>query len=476
MITRLGALSLVTISLAAGSLTHGASAAAQQTAPVSPSPATAAAPRPEPPAGAEGGLERAYKKEFAFLGAQRRELKQRIEQMDTTAREEASDVGNQIERLEGELLALNAQGDRLQEQLEEAERAADTNAGSRETLEAVFDQAGTTLTKHGHALIDTDDFKALDDEAKIGKLFAVTSNVVSGLSGLRQTPGAFYLRDGTKTSGTVIRVGNIAAYGVSEAGSGALAPAGGGQMKLWTLPAADVAQALARNEQPDPLKVFLYESLDKQVTEDQNQTLLQHVDSGGLIGWLIVALGGLALLLILLRAAFLKSASTSTGDVLNSVGELVKQGDLNKALEECHRSKGSTGRVLAATIRNLDRDREHLEDIVSESILNESGHLNRFGAFILVLAAVAPLLGLLGTVTGMIQTFDIITVFGTGDPKLLSGGISVALVTTELGLAVAIPALVLGHLLSGWSERIKDDMEKAALRVTNLYHQTKAAA
>ncbi|HQY36049.1 MAG TPA: MotA/TolQ/ExbB proton channel family protein, partial [Pseudomonadota bacterium] len=75
----------------------------------------------------------------------------------------------------------------------------------------------------------------------------------------------------------------------------------------------------------------------------------------------------------------------------------------------------------------------------------------------------------LGTVTGMIQTFDVITEFGTSDPKLLSGGIAIALVTTEQGLMVAIPCLLLGSMLNGWAESIKDDMEKAALKVMNLY-------
>ncbi|HKX57517.1 MAG TPA: MotA/TolQ/ExbB proton channel family protein, partial [Xanthomonadales bacterium] len=135
----------------------------------------------------------------------------------------------------------------------------------------------------------------------------------------------------------------------------------------------------------------------------------------------------------------------------------------------CKELKGSTSRVVASAVRNLERDRAHIEDIVSEQILHESAHLNRFGAFILVIAGVAPLLGLLGTVTGMIATFDVITEFGTGDPKLLSGGISIALVTTEVGLAVAIPALIFGNLLSGWAESIKDEMEKAALHVINLY-------
>ncbi len=124
----------------------------------------------------------------------------------------------------------------------------------------------------------------------------------------------------------------------------------------------------------------------------------------------------------------------------------------------------------------LNRDRAHLEDIISESILNESSRLNRFGSVILVIAGVAPLLGLLGTVTGMITTFDIITEFGTGDPKLLSGGISIALVTTELGLAVAIPMLLLGNILSGWAESIKDDMEKGALRVINNFKEHRRTA
>ena len=87
----------------------------------------------------------------------------------------------------------------------------------------------------------------------------------------------------------------------------------------------------------------------------------------------------------------------------------------------------------------------------------------------MVIASVAPLLGLLGTVTGMITTFDVITEFGTGDPKLLSGGISIALVTTELGLIVAIPALMLGSLLNAWARNIRRDIEHSALRATNAF-------
>jgi biopolymer transport protein ExbB len=86
-----------------------------------------------------------------------------------------------------------------------------------------------------------------------------------------------------------------------------------------------------------------------------------------------------------------------------------------------------------------------------------------------VIAAVSPLLGLLGTVTGMIGTFDIITEFGTGDPKLLSTGISEALVTTKFGLVVAIPLLLVGNLLSSWGLRTKNGLERAALNVINTH-------
>ena len=90
---------------------------------------------------------------------------------------------------------------------------------------------------------------------------------------------------------------------------------------------------------------------------------------------------------------------------------------------------------------------------------------NRFSTVIPVIAAVAPLLGLLGTVTGMISTFEIITEHGTGDPRMLSSGISEALITTQLGLIVAIPMLLLGNILKGWSKKQMIGFEGLVLRV-----------
>ncbi|MFP4225112.1 MAG: MotA/TolQ/ExbB proton channel family protein, partial [Desulfobacterales bacterium] len=99
-------------------------------------------------------------------------------------------------------------------------------------------------------------------------------------------------------------------------------------------------------------------------------------------------------------------------------------------------------------------------------VLRQVPRLERFIATLSILAAVAPLLGLLGTVTGMINTFQVITLFGTGDPKLMSGGISEALVTTQLGLAVAIPIMLLHHFLERRVDKILGDIEEKGNKVT----------
>jgi len=423
------------------------------------------------PAYAQGtstNLEQSFQKEFAFLETQKRNLSQRLTEFQSVTGNKINKENLRIETLAQQLLSLERESERLNEQINNAERQADINQANGEIIEATYEQASATLADFGFDLNDDVGFSTLSNDEKLARLYAVSTDAIAELSEIQRKEGDFYLTNGTETEGTIIKIGEIASYGVSDQGSGALAPAGAGALKLWDKPSADTALSLAASAHPDTLKIFLYESLNKGVEEIKEKGLLKILESGGIIGWTIVVFGILVVIMIVLRILFLRAASASTGAVGNEVGNLVSAGDIEGALAFCRKKRGSTARVVAATLRNIDRDRDHLEDIVSESILHESSSLNRFGVFIIVIAAVSPLLGLLGTVTGMIATFDVITEFGTGDPKLLSGGISTALVTTELGLIVAIPALILGNLLSGWSNRIKDDMEKAALRVMNL--------
>jgi len=443
--------------------------------------AAAAAPPPEPvaeinPLKTQDELQAAYQKEYAFLDAQLRDLQQRVTDFAAQSQRAEREKEAQIDRTEGEYINLQSQADRINDMLSDAERQVSDVEDSRNTLEATFLQAGSTLQPYGLEVLRTEDFLSSGDAEKIETLFTETLGMLGNLGKVRKTQGAFFLTDGTEVEGTVVHIGNIASYGLSGDRGGALAPAGDDKFKVWSASTPEIAEALVAGQAPAALDIFLYESTAKAIEEKAGKTLLSVINSGGTIAWIIVGLGALAALLILLRIIFLRSASKSTGKVDKAVGNLVEEGRLDEALEACKRQKGSTANVVASAIRNLNRDREHIEDIISEQILHESAHLNRFGAFIIVIAAVAPLLGLLGTVTGMIATFDIITEFGTGDPKLLSSGISIALVTTEVGLAVAIPALIFGNLLSGWAESIKDDMEKAALHVMNRYKGRTAPA
>ncbi len=438
-----------------------------------------ATPAPVPPVNEQAArdqLEAAYQKEYAFLEAQLRDLRGRLDAFTAQSGEAERDKEARIDRTEGEWISLQSRAERLQDLITEASRELESVDDARTTLEATFLQADSTLEQYDVEELKSEAYLSSPDGERIDAVFGHAIRLLDQVGTLYEAEGPFFLRDGTEVQGRLIRVGNVAAYGVSAQGGGALAPAGEGRLKVWSEPAEETATALGGGGAPDVLGMFLFESESKAIEEQEGKTILGVINSGGTIGWIIVVLGIIGLVLAVLRFLFLRSASASTARIVEAVGSEVRKGNLEAALEACNRFKGSTAHVVRAAVRNLDRDRAHLEDIISEAILHESGYLNRFGAIILVIAGVAPLLGLLGTVTGMITTFDIITEFGTGDPKLLSGGISIALVTTELGLAVAIPMLLLGNILSGWAESIKDGMEKGALRVINNYKEHRRTA
>lgn len=168
-------------------------------------------------------------------------------------------------------------------------------------------------------------------------------------------------------------------------------------------------------------------------------TLKERVEQGGTVGYLIIALGVIGLLLALERLVSLSIASRKVTAQLK-----------NDAASD----NNPLGRVLLVAENNKQLDRESLELKLGEAILKETPALNRGVLFLKIIAVIAPLMGLLGTVTGMINTFQAITLYGTGDPKLMAGGISQALVTTVLGLVVAIPMVLLHTLVAGRSGRI----------------------
>lgn len=412
-------------------------------------------------------LKTAYKREYAFLDAQKRELQKRLLNFKKKSASDERKLVNKIDSLERGSVSRAEKIDQISAQLNTAEQNNTAGMERDEVLQMTYSQAEATLKKYN---IETDtkvNYTLGTDEEKVGFLFDNALTLVKSLGELRKTEGKFFLNSGKEVEGNLVLLGNIAAYGISKEGSGALVPAGADNLKLWRQPAQTTAIALDKNEQPEQLKIFLFESREKAIEETPEKTWLSVIDSGGVIGWIIVCLGGFAVLLIFVRIYLLYINSSDTQKLTEQITRLLHAGKMEKAQQICQTGHCAITRVMESTLRHIKDDRDHMEDIISEAILQESTVLNRFGTSILVIASVSPLLGLLGTVTGMISTFDIITEFGTGDPKLLSGGISIALVTTELGLIVAIPTLLFGSLLSAWSENIKLDMEVAALRITN---------
>lgn len=417
---------------------------------------------------ADEGLYEAYKKEFAYLEAQKKALQERLKTLEKREKSQVGGAQADLDRLQGHLLSLQTEADRLQDTLAEVERSDEQMGSGEDVVATTVDQANATFEKFGEKVDIPEQDGQKQYAAAIGELFDTGAGLMEKHQSVRSEKGEFFLADGTKTKGEIVYVGNIAAYGVSDEAAGALAPAGTGRLKLWKKDASKSARAVANGEQPQMLRAFLFESLDKAVEQQHEKTWLEIVNSGGIIAWVIVALGVLGVLLVLGRVFILWRAGANTKDLIDHAGKLVVAGKLDEALAYCKQTPGAAARVLSKTLERIDVEREELEDVVAESILHELPKLERFGSAILVFAAVAPLLGLLGTVTGMISTFDIITEFGTGDPKLLSGGISVALVTTQLGLIVAIPLLLVGNVLKGWAGNITTHMERGALRLMNL--------
>ena len=419
-------------------------------------------------AATESELERAYAKELAYLKAQKKMLSKRLTEVKSKQSKNITNAKHDLSVLQNMVLKRNAKSEKLEDELFRTHQNAQVISDDTSLLENVVMQAAATLKPLGV------DVKVNPEayQSSLETIFTQADAAIKKLSSLSIEKGNFYVKDGSEIEAKIVKIGNIASYAISDTASGALVPAGAGKFKLWNAPeAAATAKALASHQKLNSINMFIYEDANKEIADSVEKTVVDVISSGGIIGWVIMALGAVAILLVVLRVFFLLGASKSTGVLAKQALEKLLSEGKDEALAFMKSKKGSTARVIKSTIRNLDREREHIEDIVSEAILHESGRLDRFGSVILVVAAVAPLLGLLGTVTGMIATFDIITEFGTGDPKLLSGGISIALVTTELGLIVAIPVLMLGNLLGGWAERIKDSMEHSALHIINEYNK-----
>jgi biopolymer transport protein ExbB len=439
-------------------------------------------------------------REAARKAAEARAEQERLaEQAEAAILADRQKLTAEVGRLEAEQAMLEARLDSLQEHMvaqeEQREKLADRWAQSELDFKEISGNV-RLAAKNIETLLHQSPFTA-EDPDRLAQVTPLLSpgyfpdiDDISGLADVlfeeirlsgqvRLFEGEFVARDGQEATGTLLSLGKFtAAYRTpEETGFLNYSPEGRRLVALSSLPrgglAGDLDAYLAGESADVPIDISAGGAL-RQVSHQV--TLWEQIQAGGPIVWPILALAAAALLIVLYKAVYLNTMAGNTSKIMGRMNELAEQGDWEACEQLVTRKRSPVVHVLAAGLGARRADRETQESVLQEAILNQLPRVERGMAVLAVLGAVAPLLGLLGTVTGMIDTFRVITLYGTGDPKLMSGGISEALVTTELGLAVAIPIMLLHTFLSRRVSAIVGDMEERSVQLCNIFQKQRVNA
>lgn len=371
-----------------------------------------------------------------------------------------------------ELAAANALSDRLREEY-------DLNERSLAELETTLaERMGNLGELFGVVRQASGDIQAALDDSMVSAQFPGRTQFLTELSGRRELPTVAELRNlwsalvteiaesgkvvkftapvertsGEKQDMEIVRIGVFNAVSDGQFLDWDISKSRSQLIELSRQPASRFRD-MARNLQssaPGGVNDMAIDFTRGQILRAvvQSKTVMERFkEDSGLVGFVAVGLGGFGMLLCLWKAFSLYTTS----------GRMSRQ--LKSDIAD---KKNPLGRVLAVYTDNPNTDIETLELKLDEAILRETAPLENGLSFIKVLYVVAPLLGLLGTVVGMIETFQMITLFGTGDPRMMSGGISMALVTTVEGLVVAIPLTLAHSFLQGKAKALIQTLEEQA--------------
>ncbi|MBK1876961.1 MotA/TolQ/ExbB proton channel family protein [Pelagicoccus mobilis] len=291
---------------------------------------------------------------------------------------------------------------------------------------------------------------------------------MDGLSGGATYTGKAINTDGLLEDGTFVRFGPIT-YFASKSGSAGLVEQGNSEEPL-VQPIlqgefdAGLASLAGGQEGVLPIDATLDNAMAIEATKE---SIADHVKKGGIWVYPILGFAFLSLTVAAFKAFELSTLPKPKEGFLSEVLAKLANKDKEGAAHAANAATGPMGKMIQQGVKYSEHDPELVEEILYESMVDTQPKVMRLLPFISVTAAVAPLLGLLGTVTGMINTFNRIKIFGTGDAKSLSGGISEALITTEFGLIVAIPALLLYAILSRKAKSYIARMEKMSISFIN---------
>jgi biopolymer transport protein ExbB len=196
--------------------------------------------------------------------------------------------------------------------------------------------------------------------------------------------------------------------------------------------------------------------------------MLEFLVKGGPVMIPLLFCSVLALAIIVERCLSLRRRRLLKYDVLQRIEELLRDRKIPEASTLCKRYPSAMTRILLAAILNHDKSRQEIKEIIQDAGRQELPVLERFLTILGTIASISVLLGLLGTVIGMIRTFNVIAALGYGQPEALAGGISEALIATATGLAIAIPTLVFYNLFTSKLDSLVIEMEKNAIRMLSI--------
>ena len=325
-------------------------------------------------------------------------------------------------------------------------------------------QVGAQFPARAKTLADIHQADALPSIEDMEKLWLLTLEEMNESGKVVQYPGKIVNAAGDSRQATITRLGNFSAFSEDEflryvpETSEFIAPHKQPESRLRSL-AEDFADADAGEVEAAPLDPTRGNLLGMVA---RTPTLLERIQQGGSVGYLTIAVGLAGLLLTLYRILFLLKEKRAFTQQLQQL--------------QNPRVDNALGRVLLSARNSPIKDEETIQYVLDEAVLKEIPKLEQGHSVIKLFAAIGPMLGLLGTVTGMIKTFEAISLFGGGDPKLMAAGISEALVCTVLGLLVAVPMLLSHNLVTSFAKELIQRLdEQSAAILARLFETQKTS-
>jgi biopolymer transport protein ExbB len=414
----------------------------------------------------EPDLRQLVQRELSYLSIESEALQQQRDSLRALLATQSAQADARARSLSGNIAALELDVARLRQSLErQLATASESDVSDSDGLEGILRRGRDELLDHGIAVPQGN-----VDESAVVDVFAQWIAFLEDESQVRVESASFYEVEGEQVlNGRVLRVGQVAALLQGPSGIGVgTQDSEGNWIELRRLPDAGIDAALHLQPTP-PLSMRLFERGEQGalVVLPARRTLLQQA---GPVGLPLVGLG-LAACLVTLGKLLQFLWSRWTLQRLPLLQRVVGVGGITDvSVASTLRVAGAVRRLLVVmkTVAGPDQMEQRLVAF-DVAVALELQALQRGLGTLKVIAAAAPLLGLLGTVSGMIETFEVINTRGTGDARALSGGIAEALVTTEMGLWIAIPAVLMHTALAGWAERLSLRLSAGAATLTALF-------